>query len=153
MQLVAEILWPHTAAAAAKDAAFDTAYTGITLDDMENGIGAASVGSQEFVDQSWAYYVDAFGRPPAHVGDLLLGIAMGRDGLLWWVPTTHPIARILVGNTIGPITRHSALLCYERADLVLAQRSLAALLVDKALREEGMLHEDDDGDMDDDGGE
>lgn len=154
-QLVAELFWSDASKDAAAAATSNTAslaaagdYTEIPLDDDIESWGSSS--QEEYAIQSWAYYVDEFGRPPAHNGDLLLGIGMGRDGIIWWVPSVHPIAKLLIGHGIEPQLKRASFYCYDRNTLVLGQRSLAALLVDRALRNEGMLAADDDDDNVDD---
>ena len=110
--------------------AFADEYLGIPLDDY--------LKDEDYTDRSWAYYVDTFRCTPTKAGDLLLGIGLN-EGCEWWVPIEHPIAQLLDGHGIEASSEWSGMLCYDRANIVLGQQSLARLFNDKALSSHGAL--------------
>jgi hypothetical protein len=95
----------------------------------------------DYVERSWAYYLDTFACVPTKAGDLLLGIALTHGGSHCWVPREHPIAQLLVGNDIESPTHYADMYYYDRAALLLGQQSLAHLFNDKVLTNQGALWE------------
>lgn len=145
VQLVVDLFRSDTSEAPVSNTStLDSDYTEIPLYDIE-------APSADFTESSWAYFTNEFARHPTCVGDLLLGIGLGgRDGRWWWIPSAHPIAKLLLDNALKPQGKHKTLLRYDRAMLVLGQRSLAALFSEKALRSEGMLKTEEEEDEEDD---
>jgi hypothetical protein len=101
----------------------------------------AEVDECSVVDSVDDYYNKRFRFVPTRAGDLLLGIAfLGEE---WYLPTDHPLARLLLKNDYLPINQesHSNLLRYTHDMVTLSQQSLVQLMKDKAsnISDEGAL--------------